>query len=396
MQHHAPMLEGIRIVDLTSVVFGPYATQILTDLGAETIKVEPPAGDMFRYTGKPGKTRGMGPGHMALNRGKRSAALDLKTRDDLETMQALVAGADVFIHNVRAEAIARLGLDYEAVKAANPDIVYVHCVGFGSDGPYAGLQAYDDVIQAASGATTLFTRVDGDPRPRYFPSLIADKIAGLHAAYATLAAIVHRLRTGQGQFVEVPMLESFTSFILKEHLAGMTFDPPNAPACYPRQVDPDRQPFPTADGHISIVPYTDAAWGKLFAVLGAPETMDDPRFATPQDRFRNLALLYRAIAARTPTRTTAAWIELLHAAEIPAMAVRDIGDMLTDPHLAATGFFARREHPSEGAFFEMAQPVRFSAAPAREATPPPAIGEHTEEVRSEVLSCATRSRDFSA
>jgi crotonobetainyl-CoA:carnitine CoA-transferase CaiB-like acyl-CoA transferase len=383
MQNNAPMLQGIRIVDLTSVVFGPYATQILADLGADVIKVEPPAGDMFRHAGKPAATRGMGPGHMALNRGKRSAALDLKNTGDLATMQALVAGADVFIHNVRAEAIARLGLDYARVKALKPDIVYVHCVGFGSDGPYAGLQAYDDVIQAASGATTLFERVDGNPRPRYFPSLIADKIAGLHAAYATLGAIVHRLRTGEGQFVEVPMLESFTSFILKEHLAGMTFDPPNAPACYSRQVDPDRQPFPTADGWISIVPYTDAAWSVLFDAFGEPGFLDDPRFATPADRFRNLALLYRAVAERTPQRTTAEWVALLHEAEIPAMPVRDIADMLNDPHLAATGFFTRREHPSEGAWWEMAQPVRFSAFPAPAPTPPPLVGEHTEEVKRE-------------
>jgi crotonobetainyl-CoA:carnitine CoA-transferase CaiB-like acyl-CoA transferase len=381
MLANAPMLKGIRIVDLTSVVFGPYATQILADLGADVVKVEPPTGDMFRHTGKPARTRGMGPGHMALNRGKRSAALDLKAAEDLAAMCALLAGADVFIHNVRADAIARLGLDYASVKALKPDIVYVHCVGFGSDGAYTGLQAYDDVIQAASGATTLFTRVDGDPRPRYFPSLIADKIAGLHAAYATLGAIVHRLRTGEGQFVEVPMLESFTSFIMKEHLAGLTFDPPNAPACYPRQIDPDRQPFPTADGYISIVPYTDASWGTLFAALGAPELMDDPRFATPPDRFRHLADLYRAVAERTPQRTTAEWIALLHDADIPAMAVRDIGAMLDDPHLCGTGFFTRREHPSEGAYIEMAQPVRFSAFDTREPTHPPLIGEHTEDVR---------------
>ncbi|MEM6828754.1 MAG: CoA transferase, partial [Pseudomonadota bacterium] len=250
-----PMLEGVRIVDMTSVVFGPYATQILADFGAEVIKIEAPGGDVYRYSARPAKTKGMAPGFHALNRGKKSVGLDLKNSEDAQTLRDMLSEADVFIHNVREAAIEKLGFGYDAVKALAPDIVYVHCVGFGSDGPYAGLQAYDDVIQAASGATTLLPRVDGDGRPRYLPSLIADKVAGLHAAYATLAAIIHTLRTGRGQFVEVPMFESFASFMMKEHLDAKTFDPPNGDAGYGRQVDPDRQPFQTSDGWISIVPY---------------------------------------------------------------------------------------------------------------------------------------------
>ncbi len=386
MSPHAPMLEGIRVVDLTTVVFGPYATQILADLGADVVKLEPPTGDQYRFSGKPAKSRGMSPGHMALNRGKRSAALDLKDAADLETARALIAKADVFIHNVRAEAIARLGLDYATVKALNPTIIYVHCVGFGSDGPYANLQAYDDVIQAASGATTLASRVDGDPRPRFIPSLIADKIAGLHAAYAVMAAVIHRLRTGEGQFVEVPMFETFTSFMLKEHLAGQTFDPPNAPICYPRQIDPDRQPFPTADGYIAIVPYTDGSWAKLFAVLGAPTFVEQEKFATLQLRAQNVAELYQGVAALTPARTTSEWLALLHAAELPAMPVRDIGDIREDPHFKATDFFTRREHPTEGPYFDVKPPIRFSAAASQPASPPPLIGEHTNEIRRDAKS----------
>jgi len=374
------MLEGVRVVDLTSIVFGPYCTQILADLGADVVKVEPPQGDQFRYSGKPAKTRGMSAGHMALNRNKRSIVLDLKIAGDLETMRSLLSRADVFIHNVRREAIGRLGLDYDTVKALNPGIIYVHCAGFGSDGPYADLQAYDDVIQAASGTASLASRVDGNLRPRYFPSLIADKVAGLHAAYAVLAAYIHRLRTGNGQFVEVPMFEAFTHFMLKEHLAGQTFEPPTGPICYARQVEPERQPFPTADGYISIVPYTDEALAIVFEILGAPEVLNDSRLMSSGLRGKNIGLLYQAIAALTPRKSTAEWIEAFHAASIPAMPVRDIADIRNDPHLQATGFFTLRDHPTEGAYYDMRSPVRFGAFPETAPAPAPVLGEHNEAI----------------
>ena len=376
----APLLASIRVVDLTTVVFGPYCTQTLADLGADVIKVEAPGGDQFRYSGRSAKTNGMSPGHMSLNRGKRSVVLDIKTPEGLAAIKALVAQADVFIHNVRDQAIQRLGLGYDTVKALKPDIIYIHCVGFGSDGPYADLQAYDDVIQAASGATTLASRVDGDPRARYIPSLIADKVAGLHGAYAAMAAIIHRLRTGQGQFVEVPMFEAFTHFMLKEHLAGQTFDPPVGPICYRRQVDPDRQPFPTADGFISIVPYTDKSWDVVFGVLGEPDFLDQAMFANPNLRARSTAALYQRIAMLTPSRTTQDWLDRLHSASIPAMAVRDIADIRADPHLRAVGFFTAKTHPTEGPYFDMRAPVRFGASGPDELRPAPTLGEHTESV----------------
>ena len=372
----APLLEGVRVVDLTTVVFGPYCTQTLADLGADVIKVETPAGDTFRYSALPARTRGMSPGYMNFNRGKRSLVLDLKTPEGLAEIKALIVGADVFIHNVREKAIERLGLGYAAVKALKDDIVYVHCVGYGSDGPYANRPAYDDVIQAASGTTTLLSRVDGDPAPRYFPSLIADKVSGLHGAYAVMAACIHRLRTGEGQFVEVPMFELFTQFMLKEHLGGLTFDPPNGPVGYARQIDPHRQPFPTADGYISFVAYSSASWTTLFEVMDAPEVMRAPQFATPQLVAQNIDALYQAAAERMPARTTAAWMAAFEAAEIPAMAVRDLSDILDDPHLKAIDFFQRREHPTEGAYFDMRAPVRFGAAPDIEAGPAPTLGEH--------------------
>ena len=369
-----PMLSGIRILDLTSVVFGPYCTQTLADLGADVIKVESPdGGDGYRWATKWAATPGMSPGFMAINRGKRSVALDLKQSDDLAAVHALIAGADVFILNIRGKAAERLGLDYNSVRAMNPDIIYVHCVGFGQDGPYADLQAYDDVIQAATGTTSLLSRVDGDPRARYLPSLIADKVAGLHGVYATLVAIIHKLRTGEGQHVEVPMFETFTSFMLAEHLAGQTFDPPVGPICYSRQIDPDRQPLQTSDGYISIVAYTDEAWPRIFGMLGKSEILADERFATRSLRVRNQPLLLQAMARLTPNFTTAALLAECRRLQIPAQPARDIGDVMTDEHLVATGFFKRRHHSTEGDYFEMQQPVKFSSTPFAEPLEPPTL-----------------------
>jgi crotonobetainyl-CoA:carnitine CoA-transferase CaiB-like acyl-CoA transferase len=378
------MLEGIRIVDMTSVIFGPYATQMLADMGADVIKVEPPIGDMSRYLGRPAKTVGMGSTHMTVNRGKRSIVLDLKQEEDAAVMRALLATADVFFHNVRMQAVERLGFGVAAVKAIKPDIIYVHGAGFGQDGPYADLQAYDDVIQAATGATSLLPRADGNPQPRYIPSLIADKVAGLYGSQAILAALVHKLRTGEGQDVEVPMFECFTNFILEEHLQDMTFDPPVGPICYPRQIDPGRQPFPTADGYISIVPYTDPKVIQLLGLLGAEALTEEARFATPVDRFRNSTAIYQAIATYTPARTTAEWMRIFADADIPAMEARDVADIFNDPHLIATNFFRMKKHPTEGHFREMAPPIRFSVDRNRALGLAPGLGEQSAEIRREL------------
>ena len=273
------MLDGIRIVDLSSVIFGPYATQMLADMGADVIKIEPPAGDISRYLGRARTQKSKGSTHLTVNRGKRSIVLDLKQAGDAETLCKLLKTADIFIHNVRSKAITKLGFGYDVVKVIKPDIIYVHCTGFGQDGPYRDLQAYDDVIQAATGTTSLLSRVDGDPRPRYFPSLIADKVAGQYGAQAMLAALVHKLRTGKGQHVEVPMFEAFANFMLEEHLRDATLDPAIGPIGYPRQLDPGRQPFPTADGYISIVPYSDEMVITLFALLGGPDVMAQERLS---------------------------------------------------------------------------------------------------------------------
>ncbi len=381
-----PLLKGVKVIDLTTVVFGPYTTQILADLGAEVIKVETAAGDVLRYSGPPAKTLGMAPAFMALNRGKDSIVLDLKAPEDLAVMKSLLADADVFVLNVRGKAAERLGLDYEAVKALNPEIIYAHCVGFGQDGPYSDYQAYDDVIQAASGTTTLLSRVDGNPQPRYLPSLIADKVSGLHGGYAVLAAIIHKLRTGRGQQVEIPMFEAFSSFMLLEHFGGNAFDPPNAPACYQRQIDPDRQPFPTANGHISIVGYNSDSISRIFGLLGDPGFLQDPLFETPALRFQNSAALYQRMAELTRKFTTDELMAACQKADIPAQPVRDIGDMIDEPHLRAKGFFKRRVHPSEGDYFELSPPVKFSDAETVPAGFPPTIGQQSGAIRAAVAA----------
>jgi crotonobetainyl-CoA:carnitine CoA-transferase CaiB-like acyl-CoA transferase len=374
------MLEGVKIVDLTTVVFGPYSTQIMADLGAEVIKVEGKGGDMFRVSGKPAQTRGMAPGFLNFNRGKKSVKLDLKQPQDRDAMLALIAEADVFVTNVRGKALERLGLDFETVKSAVPEIIYAHCVGFGQDGPYADLQAYDDVIQAASGTATLLPRVDGNPAARYLPSLIADKVAGLHAAYGVLAAIVHKLRTGEGQFLEIPMFEVFTHFMMSEHLAGRTFEPANSGAGYSRQLDPDRQPCPTKDGYISIVPYEPDSWPRVFEVLGDAQFLAERGLVSPKDCWGNSALLYQRMAEVTKGFTTAELLDMCQSNDIPAQAVRDIDDILDDPHLKATDFFQTVEHDSEGTLRVMRAPVKFGADFTPSPLQAPRLGQHNDEV----------------
>lgn len=383
------MLKGIKVVDLTTVVFGPYCTQILADLGADVIKVETlGSGDILRWAAKSARTPGMSPAFFGFNRGKRSIALDLKQPEDNAIIQQLLAEADVFVANVRGKPLDRLGLDYESVKAIRPDIIYVHCVGFGQDGPYADLQAYDDVIQAASGVTTLLPEVDGNASPRFLPSLIADKVSGLHAAYAAIAALFHRERTGEGQKVEVPMYEAFTSFMLSEHLGGLTFDPPVGPTGYRRQLDPDRQPFPTADGHIVMVAYTYDAWDRIFTLLDDPDFLNQPRFEGPQARNAAMPEMYRRIAELTQRFTTADLLARCHAVEIPAQPVKDIPGVLADPHLNAVGLFEKRQHPSEGTYHEIAPPVRFGAMPMQDRRVPPRLDQDGPAIRAELADKA--------
>ena len=379
------VLSDIRIADMTTVIFGPYCTQTLADMGAEVVKVEPAKGDDFRNVGKPANNRAMGPCHMTINRGKRSVVWDMKSDEGKEAIRRLIARSDVFIHNIRADAVARLGLTFEEVKAIRPDIVYVHCVGFGSEGPYAGRPAYDDLIQGLSAATSLLPKVDGNPRPRFIPTAFADKVSGLHAVYATLAALRQRDRTGEAVHVEVPMFECVTHFLLEEHFYEAVFDPPVGPFCYQRQIDPCRQPLQTQDGWIVIAPYVDARWVKLFSdVLGAPQELEDDRLSDYRKRYYNMDYMMARAQHYFHAQTTEHWLNVLAEADIPAGRANDFTDLPEDPHLKAVKFFQHREHPTEGGYWETQPPVHFVGAPQREIAPAPAIGEHTDEVLAEL------------
>jgi len=379
------LLSDIKIADMSTVIFGPYCTQTLADMGADVVKVEPKGGDTFRLVGKPANTKGMGPCHMTMNRGKRSVDWDLKSDEGRAAIRKLISESDVFIHNVRADAIARVGLTFEEVKAIKPDIVYVHCVGFGSDGPYAGRPAYDDLIQGLSGATSLLPKADGNPAPRFIPTAFADKVSGLHAVYATLAALRHRDKTGEAVHAEVPMFECVTHFILEEHFYEAVFDPPSGQFCYARQVDPARQPSKTSDGYIILAPYHDERWVKLFnEVLEAPHELEDERISDYRGRYFNFDYMVKRSEHYLAEKTNAHWLAACAKADIPAAPVNDFPDLQNDPHLKATGFFKRREHPTEGGYWETQPPVRFHGVEQKEIRPAPIMGQDTELVLMEL------------
>ncbi|MGH6962864.1 MAG: CaiB/BaiF CoA transferase family protein [Phenylobacterium sp.] len=391
------LLSGIRIIDLTSVFAGPYCTMTLADLGAEVITVEPAYGAPMRNVGSPAKTAGMGPVHMTIGRGKRSVALDLEIEADRVVLRELLKTADVFIHNISANDFERLGFSDEQIRRLKPDIIHVSVTGYGSDGPYAGIHPHEDASQALTGMTTLLSRTDGDPAPRYLPATVPDKVSGLHAVYATLAALLHKERTGAGLSVEVPNFEAATSFAMVEHLWGQVFVPPVGGAGFPRKFQAARHPFPTADGHMSFVPYTHAAWTQFFELGGRPEVLQDERFSDFRKLMANVDDLYAIVAQITPSRTTAEWQRLMRSADsrptgnaggeavgINIMPVNDLADVIHDPHLVATGFFREREHPTEGRYREMAPPVRFAGLAEHDPRPPPRIGEHNSEVLAEL------------
>ena len=286
-------LDGIRVIDLTTVMLGPFSTQILGEMGADVIKVEPPGGDIGRWTGV-GKSPGMSAAYMMKGRNKRSVVLDLKRPEAREPLKRLVKTADVFVHNIRPKAVRRLGIDYEAIVAWKADIVYAAATGFGEAGPYVDRPAYDDLIQGASGLAALFGAVTGTPR--YGPSVLADKTTGLFLTYAITMALFHRERTGEGQRVHVPMYESFVSFIMNEHMQGRSYEPPLGEAGYQRMLTPHRRPFPTADGHICVLPYNDRHWARFFELAGRPELAADPRFCDQPSRSANIDALYEFVA----------------------------------------------------------------------------------------------------
>ena len=384
----AGALEGIKVVDLTAVLLGPYATQMMADMGADVIKIEPPQGDLLRNSGL-GRTEKMGPIYIAANRNKRSLCLDLKQPEAIEIVKALVKDADIFIHNNRPQAIDRLGLSYEALKAVNPQIIYAYAMGYGRKGPYGDRPAFDDLVQGASGAATLQSRVDGSP-PQYIPSLIADKTTGLHLAIATLGALVHRQKTGEGQKIEVPMFETMTAFWMTEHLFGETFKPAIGTMGYDRIINKYRHPFETKDGHICVLPYTDRHWARYFEIVGRPDLAADNRFTDAQQRARRYNELYQIMDAVMRARPTAEWVALLEAADIPVMAVRSLEDLLDDQHLTAVGFYTEREHPTEGPIVTFRNPMEFEKTPTSFRRHAPKLGQDGREVLAELGYSAER------
>ena len=378
------ILSDIRVADMTTVMFGPYCTQTLADMGADVIKIEPPAGDMMRYGGKPANTRGMGPMHMTINRGKRSVALDQKTEIGKEATRRLIETSDIFIHNVLDSSIKRLNLSFDEVKEIKKDIVYVHCTGFSSQGPYAGKPAFDDIIQSLSGMTTLIPRLEGDEPPRCLPTMIVDKVSALHAVYAVLAALRERDKTGEAVFVEVPMFECATHFLLEDHFDGAVFDPPSDDFGFKRSFERTLQPMKTKDDWIMIAPYTDSRWLKTFEVLGATKELEDEKLKDRKSRFYNSAYMHQRMHPYLETNTTEHWVKVFTEAKIPAARVNSFKDLYDDPHLKATNFFTKREHNTEGDYWEIQPPVKFHNKPEKEIQPAPHIGEHTDSILAEL------------
>jgi crotonobetainyl-CoA:carnitine CoA-transferase CaiB-like acyl-CoA transferase len=378
--HHSGPLSGIRVLDLTSVVFGPLCTQVLGDQGADVIKIEGPEGDTTRYTG-PARSPGMAALFLGLNRNKRSLVLDLKHEAAKSALWKLIDTADVLVHSIRPQAVERLGFAPEAVLARNPRIVYCALTGYGTGGPYAGQPAYDDVIQGQSGIASLMSQLAGEPR--YAPMIMGDKTCGLVASQAITAALFSRERTGKGQYVEVPMLETMAAFTLAEHMFGHTFEPPHGGIGYNRVLAPWRKPYKTSDGYIAMLVYTDAQWRRFWKLVGREPLGQDPRFATMAARADNIAEVYRIAGECMLARTTAEWLAVLTELEIPCAHVKSLEDLLADEHLAAVGFFHRRVHPSEGNLLMPGPPARFAATPPAIDKLQPRLGEHSREVLAE-------------
>jgi crotonobetainyl-CoA:carnitine CoA-transferase CaiB-like acyl-CoA transferase len=375
-----PLLQGVRILDFTTIVLGPYATQTLGDLGADVIKIEPLQGDLFR-TVRPGRSRSMGAGFIGFNRNKRSLAIDLKRPESREVLARLVRGADAVVHNMRPRAAEPLGIAYAQLAAIRPDIVYAFAAGYEQGGPNEDEPAYDDVIQAAAGVAALNANAAGEPR--YLSTILCDKVGGLHLAIAVAAGLAHRARTGRGCCLEAPMFESTVAFLLSEQLGGETFVPPLGPTGYDRLAAPNRRPYATRDGHMAILPYNGTHWAAFFELIGRTDLAQAPQVQDPVLRSQGVDALYAIVAEVAPTRTTAEWLECLRAADIPCARVNAVGELLHDPHLAATGFFREYDHPTEGRLRGPRPPFRWHGQPDDADRPAPRVGRDSRAVLRE-------------
>jgi len=385
-------LHGIRIVDMTTVLMGPYATQILADYGADVIKVEPPEGDIMRHAG-PMRNPRMGPMFFQANRNKRSVVLDIKTPGGRDALLRLCRSADVFICNVRPAALRRLGLGPDDIRAGNPRLVHLSLIGYGEGGPYSGRPAYDDLIQGLAAIPATIRQQAGKGEPRYAPLTMADHVVGLNAVHVILAALMERERSGKGQTIELAMFETLAQFVLSDHFGGRAFEPAIGPPGYNRLLAPDRRPYATRDGHICILVYTDRHWEAFFRIIGKPEQFHDDRFRSAAGRSRYFAEAYALMAEVLATRTTAEWLRIFQEADIPAVPMHDLDSLIDDPHLAAVGFFHTLDHPTEGRIRVVGIPSRWSRSQLAIERHPPNLGEHTAEVLREIgLSDAAIAR----
>lgn len=365
-------LAGTRILDLTTVIMGPYATHIMADMGAEVIKVESPEGDAFRRYG-PSRSEGMGGSVLQLHRNKHSVVLDLKNEVARRALDRLIERSDVVVHNLRPGPAKRLKLDWASVKAINPKVVLCAARGFGAEGPYAEKAAYDDIIQAGCGLAALHGQVHGVPL--YVPTALCDKIAGQTIAYAVLAALLYRTRTGEGQEIEVPMFETAVEFMMAEHLGPSAFEPPLGPVGFSRQLSAHRKPYKTADGWICILPYSDRNWVDFFRLVDMPDLAVDARFADINARGENVDALYSLVNREAARRSTQEWESLCDSVGIACMPVISLQTIDENAHVQAVGLIESSVHPTEGAYRSVRPPVRFGASPYTLRKHAPRLGE---------------------
>ena len=376
-------LDGLRVIDLTSVVVGPICTRSLADQGAEVIKVEAPGGgDLLRTMAQGSRNPGMSGKFIQFNRNKRSVCLDIKEPDGKAALLALIRTADVFVSNIRPKGLDRAGLSWDALRAENPRLIHCSILAFARGGPYFNRPAYDPIIQSLSGVAGTFHRATGEPR--FVPMVMTDHITGLIAAQCIGFALYRRERTGVGEAIEVPMFENLASFVMSEHLGAGTFDPPVGPLGDGRLLSPDYRPVKTKDGYITVGPNTNAQAFAFFDAIGRPELKNDPRFLSAAARTAHAPQYLAIRAAAMAERTTAEWLVILGGKDVPCAAYNSLDDVLLDPHLAATGFFAPEDHPTEGRLRRTAIPNRFSGGMREEALPAPRLGEQSRAVLREI------------
>jgi crotonobetainyl-CoA:carnitine CoA-transferase CaiB-like acyl-CoA transferase len=375
-------LSGIKIVDLTSAVVGPYATQILADYGAEVVKLEEKSGDIIRWISGKSRTPGMSGKFMHMNRNKRSISLNLKAAAGREALLKLVAGADVFLHNMRPDAARRLGITFEALRAVNPKLVYCSVVGFGQGGRYRSDPAYDSILQGGTGLASLFAVHGGEPR--YVPFVVVDRMAGLMVTHTLLAALFGRQRDGLAREIEIPMFESFATVVLSEHLYGKSFDPPIGTAGDARLLDANARPVKTRDGYVCITTNTDAQVLALFDAFGKPELKQDARFNTALARIEHIKEFFALRAQEVGRETTEHWLTAFREHDIPAMPCHTLESLLEDPHLGDVGLLTQMQHPTQGTITSIGVPTKMTGFEPSVRLPAPHVGQHTTEILAEL------------